>query len=86
MTALNLFTLALTLLSLYGVLLNIQKKSSCFIVWTFTNFSWAVVDFAFDLFWQGILFTVYFGLAIYGLYKWRMEERNGRADKSQCSS
>jgi len=82
MTALSLFTFVLTLLSLYGVLLNIQKKSSCFIIWAFTNLSWATVDFAADLFWQGILFTVYFGLAVYGLYQWRVEEKHGRADKN----
>ncbi len=37
-------TLILTVLSILGVILNIKKKKLCFIIWAFTNFSWAIRD------------------------------------------
>ena len=61
----------LTALSLIGVVLNIKKKKLCFIVWGFTNAAWAIIDFWADLPAQGVLFTIYFLLAIWGLIEWR---------------
>jgi nicotinamide riboside transporter PnuC len=70
----------LTALSLAGVILNIKKKKSCFIIWAFTNFSWAIVDFRAGLHAQSALFTIYFCLAVWGLIEW------GRKTKTQdCS-
>jgi hypothetical protein len=37
----------------------------------FTNFSWAVFDFAIGAYGQGALFAIYFLLAIKGAYEWR---------------
>ena len=70
----NLFTLfswILTALSLWGVILNIHQNRRCFYIWTFTNASWAVVDYNAGLISQGVLFTIYTILAIWGLYKWK---------------
>lgn len=64
------FTSLLTILAIIGVVLNIHKKKSCFYIWFFTNFSWAVVDFYKGIPMQGLLFTVYTGLAVYGIIKW----------------
>jgi len=64
-------TFLLTLASLIGVWLNIKKKQSCFKIWLITNSCWAFYDFWIGAFWQGILFTVYVGLAIYGILEWR---------------
>lgn len=61
----------LTGMSLLGVVLNIKKKKSCFIVWGITNASWAVIDFRAGLPEQGVLFAVYFCLAVWGLIEWR---------------
>jgi len=63
----------LTALSLIGVILNIKKKKSCFIVWGVTNAAWAVIDFRAELPAQGVLFTVYFFLAVWGLIEWGRE-------------
>lgn len=71
MTTLFMVTFILTCLSLFGVILNIKKKRSCFFIWFFTNGSWAVYDYYIGAFWQGILFTIYFLLAIWGIIKWR---------------
>jgi hypothetical protein len=62
----------LTVLSLIGVVLNIKKKRSCFVIWAFTNASWAVIDYQAGLHAQAALFAVYFCLAIWGLVEWRV--------------
>ncbi len=62
-----------SLWSLIGVYINIHKLKGCFIIWAFTNAAWAVIDFYHRLPEQGTLFTVYFLLAIYGLWQWHKE-------------
>jgi len=61
----------ITAFSILGVVLNIKKKKSCFLIWAGTNFCWAIVDFSAGLHAQGVLFTVYFVLSIWGLIEWR---------------
>jgi len=70
----TIFTAALTILALTGVVLNIKKKIACFYIWFFTNASWAVIDFYKGIPMQGILFTIYTVLAIYGIIEWRKKE------------
>ena len=38
----------ITALSIAGVILNIQKKRICFVIWLFTNASWCIYDFIID--------------------------------------
>ena len=59
-----------TVMSIVGVVLNIKKKKSCFVIWSGTNGFWAVYDFYIGAYAQSALFTVYFVLAIYGLIEW----------------
>jgi len=63
----------LTLLSLIGVILNIRKRRECFLIWAFSNGSWAVIDYRAGLPEQAALFAVYFLLALYGLYEWSVK-------------
>jgi nicotinamide mononucleotide transporter len=56
--------------SLAGTILNIKKKKVCFWIWLFTNSSWCVYDFWISNYPQAILFLVYTGLAVYGIYEW----------------
>lgn len=74
MTFFDLFTGLLTLLALAGVVLNIKKNIICFYIWLFTNSMWAVVDFIKGIPAQGVLFTIYTGLAVYGIYEWRKKD------------
>lgn len=62
---------AITSLCPLGVILNNYKKRECFYVWAFTNLSWSVVNFLHDFVQQGVLFGVYFVLALHGLMKWK---------------
>jgi hypothetical protein len=64
-------TWILTGLSLFGAFLNIKKHRACFWIWAFTNASWAIVDFWYGLYSQGVLFSIYFILAVYGWYSWK---------------
>jgi len=60
-----------TILSIAGVILNIQKKRICFFVWLVTNSAWCVYDFHITAYAQSFLFLVYVVLAIWGLLKWK---------------
>ncbi len=67
-------TIAITLLSLVGVVLNIKKKRLCFGIWLITNSAWCVYDFCIGAFAQSALFAVYAGLAVWGLVEWRRKK------------
>lgn len=69
----TIFTAVLTVLALVGVVLNIKRKRACFYIWLFTNASWAVVDFYKGIPAQGLLFTVYTALAVWGILEWKEE-------------
>jgi nicotinamide riboside transporter PnuC len=60
----------LTVLSIVGVVLNIQKDRNCFSIWMFTNASWAYIDFIKGIPQQAVLFMVYFCLAVWGYLNW----------------
>ena len=69
----TIFTALLTVLALVGVILNIKRKRACFYIWLFTNASWAVVDFYKGIPAQGLLFTAYTALAVWGIIEWKEE-------------
>lgn len=71
-------TAVLTIASLVGVVLNIKKNHYCFYIWLVTNASWAVIDFYKNIPMQGILFTIYTSLAIYGIYEWKFKDENNK--------
>ena len=57
-------------LSIFGVVLNVHKEPSGFLVWMFTNACWATIDFRKRLYAQSFLFVVYFFLALWGWISW----------------
>ena len=69
------WTWAVTALAIAGVILNIQKRRICFAIWTFTNATWAAVDFSRGIYSQAALFAVYTVLAVVGWFSWRPEGR-----------
>ena len=75
MTWFTIVTWVFTAGAITGVILNIKKKRSCFYIWTVTNGAWAIVDFAKGIPAQGVLFTVYFGLAIWGIIEWKADKK-----------
>ena len=73
--AFTVFTWTLTVTSLIGVVLNIQKRRACFYIWLITNASWCVVDAYRELPAQAALFAIYAGLAVWGIVAWRPSEQ-----------
>lgn len=61
----------ITGVSIAATILNVKKKRVCFVIWCFTNLTWAVVDFVKGMYAQSFLFIVYFALAVWGLVAWR---------------
>lgn len=66
-----------TILALVGVVLNIHKSWWCFLIWSITNFVFALKNFRAwrkfhdgYFFYQGCLFTIYWLLAIWGIISW----------------
>lgn len=70
----QILTWTIAVFSIIGVVLNIQKKRSCFYFWSGTNASWVVIDFARGIYAQAVLFFVYFVLAIWGIIAWKKPE------------
>ena len=67
---LNLITWILMFLSLFGTVLNIQKRPACFYVWGVTNLGWMLIDIGAGIYAQAALFAIYLGLSIYGAWHW----------------
>lgn len=57
-------------LSLGATVMNIRRVRACFLIWTGTNATWAAYDFAHGLPAQGVLMTIYSGLAVWGYVAW----------------
>lgn len=57
--------------SLIGVEANIRKKQWCFLIWAFTNATWAIYDIHKTAYPQAALQFVYFMMSLRGIYKWR---------------
>ncbi len=68
------WTWGLTALSIIGTVANIKKQRWCFLVWLCTNSAWCIYDFYIGAYAQSLLFLVYVGLAIWGLWEWRREK------------
>jgi len=68
--------------ALIGVILNIYKRQSCFVIWIFTNFAHCIYCFHKTAYPQSALFAVYFGLAIWGVIKWK-QPKLSRYDKKE---
>jgi len=57
--------------SMVGVVLNIHGRRAAYGIWAVTNVVWVVADVAHGLPQQATQQAVYFGLSLYGLWKWR---------------
>ncbi len=58
-------------MSLVGVVLNIKHDQRCFVIWFFTNASWAVIDLFHGVYAQAFLQSVYCCLSVWGWWSWR---------------
>ena len=67
----DIFYWAVTSLAIVGVVLNIKQDKRCFYIWSGTNLAFAVETFIYGAWNMTFLFSIYFVLALWGLYTWR---------------
>jgi nicotinamide riboside transporter PnuC len=67
------WTWLITIASIIGTVANIKKQRWCFYIWVATNALWAIVNLIIGLYSAAFLFTVYTGLAIWGIISWRRQ-------------
>jgi len=58
-------------LSLIGTVLNVHRRREGFLFWIGTNAAWVAYDIHKGAYAQAALIAIYFGLAVYGFYKWK---------------
>jgi len=76
MSLFSIITWICAILALIGVILNIKKNYMCFYLWTATNAAWAIIDFQKEIYAQAMLFVIYTGLALWGIYEWQFKGKD----------
>lgn len=74
----DIITIIVTLISLFGTILNSQRNKWSQVLWAFSNLYWVVYDFKIGAYEQGTLFLAYFILAIRGLIVWTKKEKQDK--------
>jgi len=69
---------ATALIALTGIVLNIRKNVICFYLWAISNASWCAIDLNHGIYAQSLIQAVYFGLSIYGAWKWTADSKNNK--------
>ena len=77
---------ATSIAALMGVWLNIQKRVASFWIWSLTNAVWAYADYTHGLHAQAVLQAVYFGLSIYGIWRWSTQDEKGNPHVTKTSA
>ena len=57
--------------SIAGAFLNSRKRIEGFYIWTVGNTGWILWSLYHEIYFQTILWSVYLGLTVYGIYQWR---------------
>lgn len=65
-----------TIVALVGVVLNIEQDSRCFLIWMLTNAVFAFRTFFLGAYEMAVLFSIYFILAVAGVYRWNQKAKN----------
>lgn len=67
----NIFTWVLMALSIAGTLLVIRRRVSGYYLWVISNIGWIAVDIHKGVHAQALLFFIYLGLSVYGIWEIR---------------
>lgn len=67
----GLFYWLVTGVALVGVVLNLYKRRECFYIWGISNSVFAVESYLAGVWNMAFLFSIYFALALWGIYTWR---------------
>lgn len=75
----QIFYWTVTIAAITGVILNIKKDKRCFYIWTGTNGAFALETFLFGAYNMTFLFSIYFILAVWGIYSWHDDFKEGKS-------
>ena len=67
----TVFSWAMTVVCIIGVILNAQKKISGFYFWIVANIGFAVINWYTESYALMVLFIFYFIMCFYGIYLWK---------------
>lgn len=57
-------------ITVFGSILNVKKKSSCFLVWTLCNIFWLIYDLYSRSYARSVLDVVNLATSIWGMLSW----------------
>lgn len=66
-------------LGLTGAYLNVKKNRFCFLFWMVSNLGYFFLGTYKGLYFQAIMFLVFFGVSVWGWFKWSKWEFEGSA-------
>lgn len=75
----------LTLVSLFGNLLNCLKVRTCFMLWIVCNIGWMVIDIQSGTYSRAVLDIVQMGFSIFGYVRWGKREEISVEDEDKKS-
>lgn len=73
----------ITAIALAGVILNIEHDQRCFFIWFATNAAFAIRTYMLGAYEMTLLFTIYWVLAIVGIYRWRANPHESLVEENQ---
>ena len=66
---------SVTFIAIVAVILNIKKNYLCFVGWIISNGTFATLNLLDHKWYEVILFTIQFSIAIWGLYEWKFKKK-----------
>jgi hypothetical protein len=83
METFTIFTWCLTATTIYGTLLNSQRKKIGFLIWGCCNMAWLLVDASRGIWAQCALYAVFIAFNVYGWVKWTEQEEKDVAKTTE---
>lgn len=75
LSQLNFLSLAVSIISMIACYFNIKQDKVCFIIWSFTNMGFIIVNILSKMYGQIPLWIVFTALNVYGYLEWSKKEK-----------
>ena len=70
----SIFLWSIVVLGIVGMILNVYKKKSCFVIWVITNTVWIVRNYRIGEYEQSAAYIIMLAFTIWGYIKWGRDE------------
>jgi nicotinamide riboside transporter PnuC len=78
-TKMSILQIIIVIVALLGAWLNARKNVYGFCLWLISNGYWGIHNIIIGEYAQAILYFIFLGIAIYGIYEWqRTADGNGK--------